>query len=100
MADGPAKPVIFISYSHKDRAWLDYVRSRVAMQSIAPDGVARIEPAAARRQLGNDQQRQRARRLKECPPAAAMPPRARQAARMATSNAAVFRPSPQRGALR
>jgi len=27
MADGTAKPVIFISYSHKDRAWLDYVRS-------------------------------------------------------------------------
>ena len=27
MADGSAKPVIFISYSHKDRAWLDYVRS-------------------------------------------------------------------------
>jgi hypothetical protein len=26
MADGTAKPVIFISYSHKDRAWLDYVR--------------------------------------------------------------------------
>jgi hypothetical protein len=27
MADGTAKPVIFISYSHKDRPWLDYVRS-------------------------------------------------------------------------
>jgi hypothetical protein len=27
MSDGTAKPVIFISYSHKDRAWLDYVRS-------------------------------------------------------------------------
>jgi hypothetical protein len=27
MADEKAKPVIFISYSHKDRAWLDYVRS-------------------------------------------------------------------------
>jgi hypothetical protein len=27
MADGTTKPVIFISYSHKDRAWLDYVRS-------------------------------------------------------------------------
>ena len=91
MADGPAKPVIFISYSHKDRAWLDYVRSRVAMQSIAPDGVARIEPAAARRQLGNDQQRQRARRLKECPPAAAMPGRACRAERLGVSNGVEFR---------
>jgi TIR domain len=27
MADGTAKPVIFISYSHKDRTWLEYVRS-------------------------------------------------------------------------
>jgi hypothetical protein len=27
MADGTGKPVIFISYSHKDRPWLDYVRS-------------------------------------------------------------------------
>jgi hypothetical protein len=27
MPDGSAKPVIFISYSHKDRSWLDYVRS-------------------------------------------------------------------------
>jgi tetratricopeptide (TPR) repeat protein len=30
MADGTAKPVIFISYSHRDRAWLDYVRSFLA----------------------------------------------------------------------
>jgi len=30
MADGSTKPVIFISYSHKDRAWLDYVRSFLA----------------------------------------------------------------------
>jgi hypothetical protein len=27
MADGTDNPVIFISYSHKDRAWLEYVRS-------------------------------------------------------------------------
>jgi hypothetical protein len=27
MSNGSAKPVIFISYSHKDRSWLDYVRS-------------------------------------------------------------------------
>jgi hypothetical protein len=30
MADGTTKPVIFISYSHRDRAWLDYVRSFLA----------------------------------------------------------------------
>jgi len=27
MSDGSTKPVIFISYSHEDRSWLDYVRS-------------------------------------------------------------------------
>ena len=36
----PEKPVIFISYSHRDRAWLDYVRS--FLEALAPHGTLLI----------------------------------------------------------
>ena len=40
MSSPSAKPVIFISYSHKDRAWLDYVWQFIG--SIEPQGGATI----------------------------------------------------------
>src|SRR3989442_6076025 len=40
MPNASGEPVIFISYSHRDRAWLDYVRSFLA--SLAKHGTLTI----------------------------------------------------------